>query len=396
MTTLRCFVALIGLLIPLFVPTIASAGPTCHGRAATIVGTPDADVLHGTSGDDVIVGLGGNDTIDGGAWGDDAICGDEGDDRLESPGRRTTSYLLGGDGNDTLVGEAAGAAGDLFLAGGPGDDVLDGSDPTRLNEQRHFAFYNDASAPVEVDLGHGIATGEGTDILIKIEIVIGSGHADTLLGADRRSYLVGGCGDDSIVGGPGYEHLYGGAWFGSTPCSSGDDADHVDGRGGNDYLNAGIDDSVLRGGAGDDDVEGGPGDDVVRGGPGTDVVEDAIGTNSVSGGSGTDQYRMDGPGRVDLAEGTATFMHGTDALEALEDVLGSWSPDIIYGDDGPNVIKSIQGRDRIFGRAGSDVLEGGRHRDFIVGGSGNDRVSGGLDEDTCRGGETYFSCERRL
>ena len=48
---------------------------TCHGFAATIVGTSGNDLLIGTPGDDVIVGLGGNDNIKG--WGGkDRICAD--------------------------------------------------------------------------------------------------------------------------------------------------------------------------------------------------------------------------------------------------------------------------------------------------------------------------------
>lgn len=37
----------------------AGATPTCHGKPATIVGTPGDDWLYGTDGPDVILGLGG-------------------------------------------------------------------------------------------------------------------------------------------------------------------------------------------------------------------------------------------------------------------------------------------------------------------------------------------------
>jgi len=52
---------------------------TCLGESATIVGTPDPDVLVGTSGPDVVVGSDGDDVIDG-RGGDDLLCGDAGAD----------------------------------------------------------------------------------------------------------------------------------------------------------------------------------------------------------------------------------------------------------------------------------------------------------------------------
>jgi Ca2+-binding RTX toxin-like protein len=396
--TVRCLVALLGLLGPLVVPNVAFAGPTCYGHPATIVGTPEDDIIHGTLGNDVIVGLGGNDTIDGATEGTDFICGDDGNDQLESPRRAALSYLFGGNGNDALIGSAApDTNGRFFMSGGAGDDVLDGSDHVFGLEQGHVAFYQDVSGPVEVDLQRGIATGEGTDTLIEIEIVVGSQYGDTLVGTDRGSWLIGGCGDDSILGGSGDELLYGAnSHIAPRGCVPDDDADILDGNGGNDVALGSSDEDVVRGGAGSDVVDGESGDDAIEGGRGDDIVEDSLDTNSVSGGRGIDIYRFHVAGTVDLIAGTATFAHGSDQLADLEDVVGSQGPDVIYGDDGPNAIQSIQGRDRIYGRGGNDVLKGGRHRDLVVGGRGDDHVSGGLDDDTCRGGEIYRSCERRL
>jgi uncharacterized delta-60 repeat protein len=70
---------------------------TCGGLAATLVGTPGADLLRGTARADVIVGLGGADTIHGLA-GNDVLCGGAGDDTLVGgPGR---DRLIGGPGRD--------------------------------------------------------------------------------------------------------------------------------------------------------------------------------------------------------------------------------------------------------------------------------------------------------
>ena len=86
---------------------------TCHGRQATIVGTPGPETLTGTNGPDVIQALGGKDTVVG-LGGNDLLCGSNGKDTLK-----------GVKGNDTLIG---GAGADLLL-GGPGKDRLFGGTP---------------------------------------------------------------------------------------------------------------------------------------------------------------------------------------------------------------------------------------------------------------------------
>jgi len=105
------------------VVTAAAAGapadaavPTCFGEAATIVGTPDPDVLVGTSGSDVIVGREGDDVIQGGG-GNDFLCGGAGADSLV--GSAGTDTLLGGLDDDVLNG----GFGDDTLRGGRGTDT---------------------------------------------------------------------------------------------------------------------------------------------------------------------------------------------------------------------------------------------------------------------------------
>jgi Ca2+-binding RTX toxin-like protein len=96
----------------LFVSTPAS--PTCLGMPATIIGTPENDILRGTPGDDVIVGLAGNDVIDG-RGGDDRICGGNGNDVIQA-----------GEGSDRVDG---GAGNDVINAvdGVRGNDTVNGS-----------------------------------------------------------------------------------------------------------------------------------------------------------------------------------------------------------------------------------------------------------------------------
>ncbi|MEE4154010.1 MAG: calcium-binding protein [Erythrobacter sp.] len=146
-----------------------------------LVGTPDLDLL---------IGGPGNDTLSGGD-GDDWLFGDEGDDILfagsATPGTFRYDNLHGGAGNDILtVGPVApGARAFVTMNGGDGDDVLD----ARLADL--FALIG----------------GEGNDILIGSQIPtdawtqINAGPGDdvALSGNGYTHYLFGGTGTDTLV-----------------------------------------------------------------------------------------------------------------------------------------------------------------------------------------------------
>lgn len=95
------------------------AQPKCSGLEATIIGTPDDDMINGTPGPDIIVGLAGNDVIKG-LGGDDVICGGLGNDLIV--GGAGNDQLFGGPGADTLRGNA----GNDTLRGGNGNDIQNG------------------------------------------------------------------------------------------------------------------------------------------------------------------------------------------------------------------------------------------------------------------------------
>ena len=137
-------------------PPPPPSGPSCDGRAATIVGTSGDDVLIGTDGADVIVGFGGHDRIYG-KKGNDILCGGPGRDRI-----------YGGRGRDRIWG---GISADVLL-GGPGHDMIAGL--------------------------------KGNDKLY------GQDGADYLAGADGSDKLMGGEGDDRLLAGPGIDSCTGG------------------------------------------------------------------------------------------------------------------------------------------------------------------------------------------
>ena len=103
----------------------ADGQPTCHGRVATIVGTPGDDNLVGTNSwvPDVIVGLGGNDTITG-FGGDDLICGDRGNDTIR--GGTGRNQIWGGRGDDGVdsPNPGHGPGGSDVVHGGLGSDFI--------------------------------------------------------------------------------------------------------------------------------------------------------------------------------------------------------------------------------------------------------------------------------
>jgi Ca2+-binding RTX toxin-like protein len=170
------------------------AGPLCENQIPTHVGTEGNDTIVGTAGNDVVLALGGNDTIDAGG-GNDTICAGNGDDTI-----------LPGPGADLVFGDA-------------GRDTLS---------------YASAAGSVTVDLGTMLANDGSSDALHTVEVVVGSGNADTLLGGAANDDISGGGGNDAI-----------------------------DGRGGDD---------VLRGGAGNDTLTGGAGTaDQCNGGADTDT-----------------------------------------------------------------------------------------------------------------------------
>ena len=312
----------VGLLGP--VP-FAGAAVECHGRPATLVGTPGDDFLTGTPGPDVIVGLGGSDILDG-LGGDDALCGDVG-------------------------------ALDLLI-GGPGDDLLDGGP-----DDPDGTAYASAPGPVVVDLAAGTASGaDGNDTLFDLENVFGSEYDDVLLGSAENNAFFPFGGDD-VVEGRGGEidaigygaspgavavTLAGGTAIGAEGSDTISGVEVVSGSDFGDYLSGDDKENGLFAGEGNDEIYGRRANDTVDGGPGDDYV---------SGGAGEDfasYFQAPGPVQVNLHEGTSSGALGSDTLVAVEGIFASHFDDRLVGDDGDNILVGNAGDDLLDGRAGVD------------------------------------------
>ncbi len=184
--------AVLGGVAVLFIGIFAqSAGAqtvwTCNGVPATIIGTPQDNVLRGTSGPDVIVGREGNDVIMA-LDGDDLVCGGKGNDRIFGGGG--FDVLYGAQGNDTIWaanGSAPGSRADTRGArmyGGAGDDTIHGS--TRWDRMQ------------------------------------GGVGQDQLFGYEGRDWIRAGPDNDAVDGGPAFDDLHGGNGRDTIKLTGGD------------------------------------------------------------------------------------------------------------------------------------------------------------------------------
>ncbi len=279
-----------------------SAGTVRDGSGAqdTLIGVEwlhasrHADWVRGDAQTNQILGYEGNDTLDG-AEGNDTIVAGAGDDSV-----------LGGSGDDELWGEA-------------GNDTIDGG------EGADAVRYLSAAAGITADLGDGTVLDgmDGTDLLISVEGLYGSGFADRMTGSQGADSLRGMAGNDTLMGG-----------------------------GSNDLLMGGEGDDWLEGSEGDDELWGEAGNDTIDGGEGVDTLRYVTSTAGVV---------------VSLATGLASDgLGGTDLLNGVENLNGSQLGDWLRGSDLANRLLGYSGADTILGGVGNDTLSGGADADTYV------------------------------
>jgi len=216
-------------------------------------------------------------------------------------GTADSDWIFGLNANDTLYG----GGGHDYLYGGSGADYLDGG------EGFDQALYHNASTGVIADLENGGSEGEAAgDTYVNIEGLSGGDFNDVLLGNSEANHIEGRGGDDIIYG-----------------------------REGNDYLLGNDGDDVLYGEDGDDGFNGGLGNDTFFGGEGSDNAYYYYAENSVS---------------VNLATGEAGGYAQGDVYYSIENIHGSLYDDLLIGDSASN---------DLVGYAGNDVLTGS---DFSV------------------------------
>lgn len=250
----------------------------------------------------------------------------------------------GGEGNDTLTGNAAGNllagnGGNDSLSGGDGDDTLvggAGNDRLIGGAGLDRADYSDATGAVTVSLALTSAQatgGAGSDTITQTENLTGSGHADRLAGSTGANAISGGNGADTITGGAGADTLSGGA---------GDDL----------FLLSALADYALG-----ETIDGGADSDELRytGAAATLVLRSGLEVERIVIGTGTT-----GPA---VRTGTAAVNVDASALSGAVELLGN------------------AGANRLTGTAQGDSIDGGGGNDTLVGGGGDDTLSGGAGLD---------------
>ncbi|CAN5280620.1 hypothetical protein BH10PSE14_BH10PSE14_20130 [soil metagenome] len=199
----------------------------------SIFGQDGADLLYGDNGVDYIVGGDGNDTIYGGADAD-ALYGGAGDDYINAdeasvqlgayPGVPSdladvgsapldgnyfvTDILVGGDGNDILVGASGRGDYDL-MDGGAGNDTYYVDTPADLTFE---------AVDGGIDTVYANIVGAGYYLYANVENLVLQGNTpfgvgnelnNHLTGNANPNYLLGGAGDDVLNGKGGSDVLFG-------------------------------------------------------------------------------------------------------------------------------------------------------------------------------------------
>jgi Ca2+-binding RTX toxin-like protein len=153
----------------------------------------------GSAGDDTMIGNDGKNTFFAGG-GYDVLNGNGGSDVLG--GQDGNDQINGGAGHDVV----SGGKDDDWLVGGPDDDYISG------HEGVDTVTYSDYTVPVSVSLDGAYndgAVGEGDNVLVDVERVIGGSKNDTLVGSSVANSLYGGGGNDSLSGLGGNDTLDG-------------------------------------------------------------------------------------------------------------------------------------------------------------------------------------------
>ena len=320
-----------------------------------------------------VAGNNGNDTIDLSAvvpteyvqlgTADITVGGGANEDSIEGPQGIDKNSLTGDAGSDTIV---AGSGTDL-ISGGDGNDSLVGGG---LNDTVDYSL---SGTGIDLDLGAGTATGQGTDTLSAIESAIGTNVGDTLDAGSFATSLIGSGGDDSLTGASlGTSTLQGG--IGNDTLLTGFQADSLDGGGGNDDLNGGTGADVMIGGANDDTMQGG------------DTAND-----SIDGGTGSDLASFNqgaGPADIDLSSSGSDTVTGvgTDTLAGIEAAIGTDAADTMVGGTEDNTLLGEQGSDTINGGNGNDSLDGQDGDDIVDGDAGANTLAGGGENDVLSSG----------
>jgi len=345
-----------------------SAADTIHGNAA-------GNVLTGGNGNDSMFGYAGNDTLDGES-GADTMTGGDGSDSyyVDNTGDVVTEInATAGTGGTDLVNSylaaytlgvnvengrilstgAANLTGNSLnnvLYARSGNNVLGGGTGTDTVDYR----YEGSAVTVSLAVTTAQTTGgSGSDTLLGIENLSGSGYNDKLTGNTGSNVLNGGVGADTMTGGDGSDSYYvdntGDVVTETNANASTGGIDLV-----NSYLSAYTLGANVENGrilaTGSANLTGNTLNNVLYAGSGNNILGGSIGTD-------TADYRYAGSAvTVSLAIATAqtTGGSGSDILLGIESLNGSNYNDKLTGNAAGNVLNGQGGADTMSGGDGAD------------------------------------------
>jgi Ca2+-binding RTX toxin-like protein len=327
-------------------------------------------VLNGGDGNDSLAVLAKNSEIVtaalNGGPGDDVLTGSDTGDSLE-----------GLDGNDRLVGAKGGDA----MSGGTGNDTLvwnngDGSDSIDGGAGNDTTEVN--GNPTLGD-AFTLEPNAGRIKFQRVNLV-----PFTLDASTERFQVNGLAGDDFLQAEAGVGVLT------LLSVDGGAGADTVNGSDGPDLILGGEGNDTLNGGGGDDRIVGDRGNDTMNGGAGDDTLvwNNGDATDLMNGDAGRDDIEVNGapaagdvftvqpngarirfdrtnlvPFSLDIGSSETMHANGLGGDDSITvDAVGSFS---VTGSGGP----------------GNDTLIGGGSSETFLGGSGNDTINpgGGID-----------------
>jgi Ca2+-binding RTX toxin-like protein len=338
------------------------------GERITADGIEDLVINASAGGSTVTIGsLAGTDVAQStihfvGGAGADTFDASAADRRVEAQGNGGDDTLLGGSAGDLLEGGAnndtlRGNGGDDTLRGDSGSDVLDGGAGVDIVD------YSLAPAGVFVNLLTGVANdgSGGSDSLVAIENVNGSGFDDTLTGNDAANVLAGLGGNDTLRGNGGADVIGGGDGNDSITGGAGDDT-LTGGVGADRYFVVDAGSSIVN--VGNDTITDFAPDDVIDVSP-VPTISSLAELQATSRQEGADTVIDLGGGNSIRLTGVALgSLTAANFVFAAPPIVGTANSDSLQGTSGNDRILGLGGNDLLDGRAGSDVLDGGDGADI--------------------------------